>query len=148
MKETRHLCKHFDEWDGTCEYSCPYCSEPFSDEYCITFQKHCASEYSHPYPVTRSYYEPSEQIGFSIKTREMVIKKWGIRKGCVIAEWFIPDDEVEVSNVSIDDVMQFGREQVKRKFDESEYEMKFIHTIRGYIFPATKQIGTLFLGID
>ena len=142
------LCKNYDEWRGICTLSRPYCCDPFSEESCLAFQKMVASHYDYGKPEDeKSSYEPSEQTGFKPKTREEVFKHLGIRKGMVIAEWFIPDSKIEMSNADLDSIFQYGRDMVAKKFKEGGYSLHSLYTVREYIMPITQETGTLFIGL-
>lgn len=146
--EERHLCANYNEWTGECCLSRPYCCTPFSDEDCLAFQKRVASAHKYQDPdKERSWYTPSEQVGFEPKTWKDVVKYFDIHEGVVIAKYFLSDETLEMFAGSIDDIFEFYRRAVKLKFAYGKGRLMHVFAIRGFVQPGTDSSGTLFLGI-
>ena len=81
----------------------------------------------------------------TILTKTYVFKRLKIKKGEFVADWFIPYRELE--NATDPSMMiDFGKEMVKKKFDESEYEMRFIRIYHN--FELASSIGVYIIGTN
>ena len=136
-----NLCLFLDQGFSSCSLNGCRCDCPFSKAGCEIqceriFKEKPEGEIANRYKATSSDTKPL--------TKTDVFKMVGIRKGMLIADWFIPYSLIEVvgaPSVAIDN----GIDMVKEKFDRAEYhyrDLRIYHNVE-----MVGQLGIYIIGI-
>lgn len=136
------LCLFFDQGFSSCSLNGCRCDYPFSKIGC---EIQCESIFKEKPEVVKA--NRYKAIGSDIEplTKVDVFKRIGIKKGMIIADWFIPYSLIEVvgaPSVAIDN----GIEMVKEKFDRAEYhyrDLRIYHNVE-----MVGQLGIYIIGIN
>ena len=92
-------------------------------------------------------YTPDKSIDSNkILTKVDVFKRIGIKKGMIVADWFIPYYQLDEMGVHPSDQIEHGIEMVEKKFEESEYymeHMRIYHNVE-----IVGQVGIYIFGIN
>ena len=92
-----------------------------------------------------NWYKPDAEND-EILTKSDVFKRLGIKKGMIVADWFIPYYQIDELAIDPSDEIDFGIEMVKKKFDESGYEITHMRIYHN--FEQLKQVGIYILGVN
>lgn len=139
------ICDYFENGLGRCFLNGSRCDCPFSKKGCEIqckriFKKEPEGEGANRYTVNM-------HISKDEKLRKVdVYNRVGIKKGMITADWFIPYSEFDISNAVSSDLIDHGIEEVKRKFDDSDYYLKHLRIY--YNVEIAGQIGVYIIGID
>lgn len=78
-------------------------------------------------------------------TKADVFKRVGIKKGMLVADWFIPYSDMNEIARSPSDVIDDGIEMVKEKFDSADYPYRHLRMYHNVEMAG--QLGIYIIGI-
>lgn len=78
-------------------------------------------------------------------TKADVFKRVGIKKGMLVADWFIPYSDMDEIACSPSDVVDHGIDMVKEKFDSSDYPYRHLRMYHNVEMAG--QLGIYIIGI-
>lgn len=138
------ICDWFENGTSACFLNGSRCDCPFNKRGC---EIQCIKIFKEePKGEIASRYKTDANLGDGeILTKTDVFRRLKIKKGEIVADWFIQYSELE--NATDPSMMiDFGKEMVKKKFNESEYEMSFIRVYHNYKLASL--LGVYIIGIN
>lgn len=136
------LCLFFDQGFSSCSLNGSRCDCPFSKTGC---EIQCESIFKEkPEGVKADRYKA---IGNDTEplTKADVYKRIGVKKGMIVADWFIPYSLIKIA-VAPSAVIDHGIDMVKEKFDNAGYHcrhMRMYHNVE-----IVGQLGIYIIGVD
>ena len=138
------VCDWFENGTSTCFLNGSRCDCPFSKRGC---EIQCVKIFKEePKGEGASRYKIDANLGDgTILTKADVFRRLKIKKGEIVADWFIPYRELE--NATDPTIMiNYGKDMVRKKFDESAYQMRFIRVYHNYILEGL--LGVYIIGTN
>ena len=138
------ICDWFENGTCSCFLNGSRCDCPFSNRGC---QIQCEKIFKEkPEGEIANRYSSDKHINKKkILTKQDVFKRLEIKKGEAVGDWFIPYSKLEML-IDPSEEIKFGVDQVRRKFDESEFylkHMRIYHNVE--IFG---QVGVYIIGTN
>lgn len=132
------LCKYYENGQGSCFRNGSRCDNPFCEEGCkIQSVRIFKEKYG-----DLNFYEPTD--GESETYTKVEAQKYvGIKKGMMIADWFMPYEEV--SDDCPSDAIDFCYSQVRNKFEKEGYIRPWMTMLQNVEMFGMK--GMYFIGI-
>ena len=139
------ICDWFEQGISSCFLNGSRCDCPFSKRGCEIqceriFKKEPEGEGANRYKSDKEL-NPNKPL-----TRSDVFKRLKIKEGEHIAEWFIPYSQIDAMMVAPSDQIKYGVEMVQKKFDDSEFYLRFLriyHNVK-----IGNQVGIYIIGTD
>lgn len=136
------LCLFLDQGFGSCSLNGSRCDCPFSKTGCEIqceriFKEKLEGEIANRYKATASDTKPL--------TKADVFKRVDMRKGMIIADWFIPYSHMDEVAVAPSDVIDHGIDMVKGKFEMAGYHFRHLQIYHNVEMAG--QLGIYVIGI-
>ena len=140
------ICDWFENYGfSSCFYNGSRCDCPFSKRGCEIQCERIFKE--KPEGEGANRYKSDSGLGENKPlTKSAVFKRLEIKEDEHIAEWFIPYSQIDDMMVAPSDQIKYGVEMVQKKFDDSEFYLRFLriyHNVK-----IGNQVGIYIIGTD
>jgi len=139
------LCDWLEQGFSSCSLNGSICCCPFSKKGCEIQCEQIFKEKPEGDAANR-YKSDSKINADKTFTKTDIFKRVGIKKGMIVADWFIPYSKLDEMIVEPSDEIEYGIEMVKKKFGESEYlmnQLRIYHNVE-----IVGQAGIYIIGIN
>lgn len=140
-----YICLFFDQGLDSCSCNGSQCDCPFSKKGCEIQCERIFKE--KPEGMKADRYIPNRSIDSNkTLTKADVFKRVGMKRGMIVADWFIPYYQLDEMRVHSSDQIKYGIEMVKKKFEETKYymeHMRIYHNVE-----IVGQVGIYILGVN